>query len=92
MKNTYRNAYVRKIVNVCLITISVLTLLICVLWCCLFTTDYIMYKNNKPTVFTNTHVETTENGRVVYEDGAFYHVVMNEKQERTLYLFNKKIK
>lgn len=92
MRNTYRNARIRESIKVCLITIFVMGLLVCVLWSCLFITDYIMYKDNKPTVFTNTHVESTENGRIVYEDGAFYHVVINENQERTLYLFNNEIK
>ena len=38
-----------------------------------------------------SYVEQTENGKVVYETGAFYHIVTNEKQERTLFLFNKEV-
>ena len=60
-------------------------------WLLLFVTDYIMFRNNKPTVFTNSHVEQTENGKITYEDGAFYYVVTNEKEQKTLYLFNNKI-
>lgn len=86
-----RRIYLREILKVSSITILVLALLVCILWVCLFITDYNMFKNRKPTVFTNSHVETTENGRVIYEDGLFYHVVTNEKEERTLYLFNKEV-
>jgi len=91
LRKSFRGVYAREIFKVCFITIIMLALLVCILWGCLFVTDYIMIKNNKPTVFTNSHVEETENGKIVYEDGAFYHVVTNEKQERTLYLFNKEI-
>lgn len=84
--------YVREMLKVCLLTIFVLALLVSILWGCLFATDYMMFKNNKPTVFTTSHIETTENGRVSYEDGLGYHVVTSENEERTLYLFNKEIK
>ena len=86
-----RRIYLREILKVILITILVLALLVCILWGCIFITDYHMFRDNKPTVFTNSHIETTENGRVIYEDGLFYHIVTNEKEERTLYLFNKEV-
>lgn len=91
MRKSLKGIYIREILKVIFFSIFVLALLASILWGCLFVTDYIMVRNNRPTVFTNSHIEETENGKVVYEDGAFYNVVTNEKQERTLYLFNKKI-
>ena len=91
MKHSYKRIYFFEIVKVLAVAIFVLALFVCVLWGCMFITDYIMFRNNRPTVFTNSHVEQTENGKITYEDGAFYYVVTNEKEQKTLYLFNNKI-
>ena len=80
-----------QIVKEILITGIVLVVLLGIVCACLFVTDYIMVKDNKPTLFTRTHTEETQNGKIVYEDGIFYHVVTNENQVRTLYLFNNEI-
>lgn len=91
MKCSYRKIYLIEMLKVLGIAIFVLSFFVCVLWGCMFTTDYIMFKNGRVTVFTNVHVEKTVNGKITYEDGAFYYVVTNEKGQKTLYLFNNKI-
>lgn len=91
MRKSLRGVYVGEILKVCFLAIVTLMLLVGILWGCLFVTDYIMVRKSRPTVFTNSYMEETENGKIVYEDGLFYHIVTNEKQERTLYLFNKEI-
>ena len=91
MKNSYRRWRAFQILKVLIVTVIVMAFFVVVLWGCLFTTDYIMFKNNRTTVFTNAHVEQTENGKVIYEDGVFYYVVTNEKEQKTFYLFNKEI-
>lgn len=91
MRRSFKGLYVREMIKVSFLTVIVLALLVGILWTCLFITDYIMVRNSKPTVFTNSHIEETENGKVVYEDGVFYHIVTDENQTRTLYLFNKEI-
>lgn len=83
--------YAFEIIKVLFIGIFALALLVCVLWGCMFTTDYIMYKKSRPTVFTKSQVEQTEKGKITYEKGAFYYVVIDEKEQRALYLFNSKI-
>lgn len=91
MKHSYRKIYFFEILKVMLISIFVLAFLVCVLWGCMFTTDYVMFKNNKATVFTKVSIEQTENGKITYEEGTFYYVLTNEKEQKTFYLFNNRI-
>jgi hypothetical protein len=51
-----------------------------------------MFTNSKPTVFTNSRIETTETGKKIYEEGLCYKIVTDELNNKTLYLLNKQIK
>ena len=73
-------------------TIIVTLVVIVLLWGCLFVTDYMMFVNSRPTVFTNSRIETTENGKKIYEEGICYKIVTDELNNKTLYLFSKEIK
>ena len=75
-----------------LTTIVASMFVIVFLWACLFVTDYMLYTNSKPTIFTNSRMEKTEVGNKIYEEGICYTIVTDEKDNRTLYLFNKEIR
>lgn len=66
--------------------------IIIIFWTCLFVTDYIMYKNNMPCVFSKTYVEDTKQGHKIYECGLFYYVLTNESGTKEMYLFENYVK
>ena len=82
----------REKVKVVFSTIAIVLVVIVLLWGCLFGVDYMMFVNSKPTVFTNSRIETTETGKKIYEEGICYSIVTDELNNKTLYLFNKQIK
>lgn len=82
----------REKVKVVFSTIAIVLVVIVLLWGCLFGVDYMMFVNSKPTVFTNSRIETTETGKKIYEEGICYSIVTDEANNKTLYLFNKQIK
>ncbi|MBR6613866.1 MAG: hypothetical protein IKL68_03235 [Clostridia bacterium] len=82
----------REKVKVVFSTIAIVLVVIVLLWGCLFGVDYMMFTNSKPTVFTNSRIETTETGKKIYEEGICYSIVTDEANNKTLYLFNKQIK
>ena len=82
----------REKIKTLVTTILVTLIVIVLLWGCLFVTDYMMFINSKPTVFTNSRIETTEAGKKIYEEGLCYKIVTDELNNKTLYLLNKQIK
>ncbi len=58
-------------------------------WLLLFTTDYIMYRNNMPMLFSVTKVNEQH---VTTEQGLGYYVIMNQENVSEFYLFGHKIK
>ena len=58
-------------------------------WLLLFTTDYIMYKNDMPMLFSATKVNEQH---VTTEQGLGYYVIMNQENVSEFYLFGHKIK
>ena len=82
----------REKIKTLVTTILVTLIVIVLLWGCLFVTDYMMFINSKPTVFTNSRIETTEAGKKIYEEGVCYKIVTDELNNKTLYLLNKQIK
>lgn len=82
----------REKIKTLVTTILVTLVVIVLLWGCLFVTDYMMFTNSKPTVFTNSRIETTETGKKIYEEGLCYKIVTDELNNKTLYLLNKQIK
>lgn len=62
------------------------------LWLLLFATDYIMYRNDMPILFSKTKIEDIDGKHITIEQGLGYYVVMNEENLSELYLFGKKIK
>ena len=78
------------------VKITISTILMCLgiivgLWLLLFITDYIMFKNNMPILFSVTKVEEREGKRITIESGLGYYVIMDDNISE-LYLFNHKIK
>ncbi len=82
----------REKIKVVFATIVIVLLVVVLLWGCLFGVDYMMFVNSKPTVFTNSRIETTETGKKIFEEGICYSIVTDELNNKTLYLFNKQIK
>lgn len=60
------------------------------LWLLLFVTDYIMFRNNMPLLFSSTKVEDISGKRVTIESGLGYYVISDESKTE-LYLFGNKI-
>lgn len=59
------------------------------LWLLLFATDYIMYRNNMPMLFSTTKVNEQH---VTMEQGLGYYVITNTENVSEFYLFGHKIK
>lgn len=62
------------------------------LWLCLFITDYIMYANDIPMLFSKTEVQEIEDKHITTETGLGYYVVTNNTGITEFYLFGHKIK
>lgn len=73
-------------------TIFVSLSIVCILWLCLFITDYVMYKNNKPTLFSIVKVQEIEGKHVTYERGLGYYVYVDANGVSEMYLLGRKIK
>lgn len=61
-------------------------------WLLLFVTDYIMFKNNMPMLFSRTRIEEQNGKHITVENGLGYYVIMDENNVSELYLFGHKIK
>ena len=61
-------------------------------WLLLFVTDYIMYINGMPLLFSKTHIEEKESGHITIENGIGYYVIKDDNNNSELYLFGHKIK
>lgn len=61
------------------------------LWLMIFVTDYIMYKNNMPILFSVTRVEEIDGKHITIESGLGYYVIMDENNISNLYLLGHKI-
>ena len=59
------------------------------LWLLLFVTDYVMYRNNMPMLFSTTKVNEQY---VTMEQGLGYYVIINTDNVSEFYLFGHKIK
>ena len=62
------------------------------LWGLLFVTDYIMFVNNKPIIFSRTSIEEINGEYITIENGLGYYAITSEKNAPELYLLGKKIK
>ena len=79
------------------IKVTIITVLICMSiivgsWLLLFVTDYIMFKNNMPILFSVTKVEERNGEYITLESGLGYYVIIYGDNTSELYLFNRKIK
>ena len=61
-------------------------------WLLLFVTDYVMYKNNMPMLFSKTKVEEIDGKHYSVESGLGYYVITDTNNESELFIFGKKIK
>ena len=59
------------------------------LWALLFVTDYVLYRNNMPMLFSSTNVNEKH---VTTEQGLGYYVITNTNNVSEFYLFGHKIK
>ena len=62
------------------------------LWLLLFVTDYMMYKNNMPLLFSATKVEEIEGKHYSIERGLGYYVITDTENVPEFYVFGNKIK
>ena len=62
------------------------------LWLLIFVTDYLMFKNDMPTLFSTTTIEEIDGGHITIETGLGYYVITNESNVSELYIFGNRIK
>ena len=62
------------------------------LWGLLFVTDYIMFVNNKPIIFSATSIEEINGEYITIEKGLGYYVITSKENVSELYLLGEKIK
>ena len=58
-------------------------------WALLFVTDYVLYRNNMPMLFSATSVNEQH---ITTEQGLGYYVITNTDNVSEFYLFGHKIK
>lgn len=61
------------------------------IWLLLFVTDYIMFKNDMPLLFSTTEIQEQGDKHVTIETGLGYYVMKDENNVSELYLFGNKI-
>lgn len=84
----YSKARTKITINTVLISLGI----IAACWLLLFVTDYIMFKNNMPILFSKTTIQEQNGKHITIENGLGYYVIMNENNVSELYLFGHKIK
>lgn len=66
--------YTKARAKITLSTVIISLSVVVGLWLCAFITDYIMYRNNMPGIFSMTKVTTVNDERITYEQGLGYNV------------------
>ncbi len=77
------------------ITISTILISLAVIvgsWLLLFGTDYILFKNNLPILFSKTEIQEQVGERTITDTGLGYYVITDENNVSQMYLFGHKIK
>ena len=84
--------YSKARTNITISTVCVSLGIIVGLWLLIFITDYLMFKNDMPILFSTTTIEEIEGKHITIETGLGYSVITNENNESELYVFGNKIK
>lgn len=84
--------YTKARTKITLSTIFISLGIIVGIWLLIFITDYIMFVNNMPILFSKTKVQEVDGKHIITEQGLGYYVIVNEQNESELYLFGSKIK
>ena len=84
----YSKARAKITISTVLISLGIIVSM----WLLLFVTDYIMYKNNMPLLFSTTKIEDIDGKHIIIETGLGYYVIMDENTISEMYLFKYKIK
>ena len=74
-------------INTILISLAVIV----GLWLLLFVTDYILYKNGVPMIFSKMEIKEENGNHVTIETGLGYYSIVEENNTPELYLFGYKI-
>ena len=77
------------------VTISTILISLAVIlgaWLLLFGTDYILFKNDMPILFSKTEIKEQQGERLVIDTGLGYYVITDENNISQMYLFGHKIK
>lgn len=84
--------YSKVRIKLTIVTVMVSLSIIIGGWLFLFTTDYIMFRNNVPMLFATTKVEEIKDERITVESGLGYYVILYGNGAKEFYLLNHKIK
>jgi len=84
--------YSKARIKITISTVGISLAIVIGLWLLLFVTDYIMYKNNIPMLFSVTKIKEANGEHITVETGLGYYVIMDENNVSELYLFGHKIK
>lgn len=84
----YAKARIKVTISTVLISLGIIV----GLWLLLFVTDYIMFRNDMPMLFSTTKVEQINGEHISIERGLGYYVIMDEENPPELYIFGHKIK
>ena len=86
------NIYTKERTKITIGTIFCSLGIILGLWLCLFITDFVLYKNNMPMLFSKTDINVVDEKREITEVGLGYYTIHTEENVSEFYLFGKKIK
>lgn len=84
--------YTKERVKVTVGTVLISLAVIIGFWALLFATDYVLYRNKLPLLFSKTSVQDIDGKHYTIENGLGYYVITNTENVPEFYLFGNKIK